>query len=125
MSEQMTRVTDVLELLGKVDRVTYNTGWESKSLAEDAAREITRLRTLLSEAEQKLQDAKKIAVNAESYGYGHGLEAAALLADEIAEKQKKAWDDHIESGDNGPATSFYPVFEKLASDIRALQSEER
>lgn len=72
------------------------------------------IRTLLSEAEQREKDARAKA-----------LEEAAKVVDEITEKQKKAWDDHIESGANGPATSFYPVFEKVASDIRALQSEER
>jgi hypothetical protein len=57
MSEQMTRVTDVVDLLSKVCFVQYTTGWSSTSLAKDAVREITRLRQLLSEAEKREKEA--------------------------------------------------------------------
>jgi Glu-tRNA(Gln) amidotransferase subunit E-like FAD-binding protein len=53
MSEQMTRITDVVDLLNKVCFVQYTTGWSSTSLAKDAVREITSLRQLLSEAEKR------------------------------------------------------------------------
>lgn len=76
----IVKPADILDLLGKVDHVQYKTGWQSKHLAADAIREITRLRTALSEAEQQVQDAKRIATNAEHYGYLHGLEAAAKVA---------------------------------------------
>lgn len=49
----IVKPADILDLLGKVDHVQYKTGWQSKHLAADAIREITRLRTALSEAEQR------------------------------------------------------------------------
>lgn len=58
MSEQMTRVTDVVDLLNKVCFVQYNTGWSSTSLAKDVVREITRLRQLLSEADKREKEAR-------------------------------------------------------------------
>lgn len=75
----------------------------------------------LSEAEQKLQDAKKIAVNAESYGYGYGLEAAASYHDHMAA--------HHAANHKHVVSDLHEMMEethvKCASDIRALQSEER
>ncbi len=58
MSEQIPRVTDVVDLLNKVCFVQYTTGWSSTSLAKDAVREITRLRQLLSEAETREREAR-------------------------------------------------------------------
>ncbi|NTE87259.1 hypothetical protein [Agrobacterium rubi] len=117
MSEQMTRVADVVDLLGKVDRVIYNTGWESNSLAADAIREITRLRKELSEA-------KKIAVNAEAYGYGHGLEAAAKVA-ETYEPVMRLLPLCSEAENEAAFTGQHETSERIANSIRALQSEER
>ncbi|EHJ97770.1 hypothetical protein [Agrobacterium tumefaciens] len=62
MSEQMTRVTDVVDLLNKVSFVQYTTGWSSTSLAKDAVCEITRLRQLLSEAETREREARAKAL---------------------------------------------------------------
>lgn len=90
-----------------------------------AADEITRLRQLLSEAEKREAKAKRIAANAEAYGYDHGLEAAATLLDKVADKQKLAWDAHIASGSGNAATSHEAIYRSLASQIRALQSEGR
>lgn len=95
------------------------------ALCMEAADEITRLRQLLSEAEKREAKAKRIAVNAEAYGYGHGIEAAATLLDKAADKQKSAWDAHIASGSGNAATSHEAVYRSLAGQIRALQSEER
>ncbi|MGV2110102.1 hypothetical protein ACQZ46_02365 [Agrobacterium salinitolerans] len=80
---------------------------------------------LLSEAETREREAKRIAVNAETYGYGHGLEAAAVLMDKIADKQKQAWDDHVASGSGNAATSHEAIYRSLASQLRSMQSEER
>lgn len=62
MSEQIPRVTDVVDLLNKVCFVQYTTGWSSTSLAKDAVREITRLRQLLSEAETREREARAKAL---------------------------------------------------------------
>lgn len=70
-----------------------------------------RLRQLLSEAEKREKEAKRIAVNAETYGYGHGLEAAAQLA-------KKMQDNALTDSAREHAGHFEEA-------IRALQSEER
>lgn len=95
------------------------TGADTRIMGQ-AADEIERLRTLLSEAEQKLHDAKKIAVNAESYGYGHGLEEAAQLA-------KKMQDDALTDSAREHAGHFEETIREIqaARDKRALQSEER
>lgn len=52
------------------------------ALMSESAEYITNLRKALSEAEQREKDAKRIAVNAEAYGYGHGIE--------VAEKREKS-----------------------------------
>lgn len=87
MSEQMTRVTDVVDLLQKVDHVMYTTGWQSNSLASDAAKEITRLRTLLSEAEQREKDARRVAVEDV---------LSALTAHELYQYRPKAFKGFID-----------------------------
>ncbi|MGO4316659.1 hypothetical protein [Agrobacterium sp. MCAB5] len=78
MSEQMTRVTDVVDLLNKVCFVQYNTGWSSTSLAKDAAAEITRLRQLLSEAEKREREARAEAL--EEAALWHDSEVARYTA---------------------------------------------
>lgn len=120
----IVKPADILDLLGKVDHVQYKTGWQSKHLAADAIREITRLRTALSEAEQRVQEAKRVATNAEHYGYMHGVQAAADIAAELANAQKQSWDDHVASGVKTNATSFHTIFSELASRIRALIPSE-
>lgn len=83
-----------------------------------------RSRTALSEAEQRVNDAKRIATNAEHYGYMHGVQAAADIAAELADAQKQAWDEHLASGVKTNATSFHAIFSELASRIRALIPSE-
>lgn len=78
--------------------------------------------TKLSEAEKREAEAKRIAANAEAYGYGHGVEAAATLLDKVADKQKTAWDAHIASGSGNAATSHEAVYRSLASQVRAMLS---
>lgn len=63
----IVKSADILDLLGKVDHVQYKTGWQSKHLAADAIREIARLRTAISEAEQRarrkaLEEAAQIVI---------------------------------------------------------------
>ncbi|MEJ1172655.1 hypothetical protein WA845_00275 [Agrobacterium sp. CMT1] len=58
----LTGVTDIVDLLSKVNLVQYKTGWTSKNLAADAIREITRLRQLISEAEKRERDARAKAL---------------------------------------------------------------
>ncbi len=78
---------------------------------DDLEAENASLRQLLSEAEKREREAKRIAVNAETYGYGHGLEAAAQLA-------KKMQDDALTDSAREHAGHF-------EESIRALHSEER
>lgn len=87
MSEQMTRVTDVVDLLNKVCFVQYNTGWSSTSLAKYAADEITRLRQLLSEAEKREREARAKAVEDV---------LSALTAHELYQYRPKAFQGFIE-----------------------------
>ncbi len=103
MSEQMTRVTDVVDLLNKVCFVQYNTGWSSTSLAKDAVREITRLRQLLSEAEKGARAA--------------ALEEAAKLANE--------WKCSLRPGNIQRLYGHKDAARDIAAKILALQSEER
>lgn len=79
--------------------------------------------TALSEAEQREKDAKRIAVNAEAYGYGHGIEVA-----ENREKaaREKALDDAAQAGYVACAeTRHVTLGDKVAAAIRALKDEVR
>jgi len=119
MSELQTReqmlsglsgVTDIVDLLKKVDHVQYKTGWQSKYLATDAIREITRLRQLLSEAEKREREARAKA-----------LEEAAAYHDDLA-AQHAASHEHVVSDHHEMMERQHTRF---AAAIRALQSEER
>lgn len=111
----LTGVTDIVDLLSKVNLVQYKTGWTSKHLAADAIREITRLRNLLSEAEKREVDARAKA-----------LEEAALRVDAKADNyQAEARDVRGSDRDRRFYASVANRLRGAASDIRALQSEER
>lgn len=125
----MSAMTDIVERLKYATvRGANETNDKAKfrrnRAISDAADEITRLRTALSESEQQVQDAKRIATNAEHYGYMHGVQAAADIVAELANAQKQAWDDHVASGVKTNATSFHTIFSELASRIRALIPSE-
>jgi len=111
-------MSDIVERLRGVDHQSIEDCFLQSPLFSHAANEIERLRTLLSEAEQKLQNAKKIAMNAESYGYGHGLEAAAQLA-------KKMQDDALTDSAREHAGHFEEAIREIQSarDLRAVKSE--
>lgn len=98
----IVKPADILDLLGKVDHVQYKTGWQSKHLAADAIREITRLRTALSEAEQQVQDARREA-----------LEEAAILAGSIGDEQIRSGSLDLEAS-----------VDKIIVAIRALIPSE-
>ncbi len=87
--------------------------WPDDAMAHIASLQADNdlLRQLLSEADKREKEAKRIAVNAETYGYGHGLEAAAKLA-------RKMQDDALTDSAREHAGHFEEA-------IRALQSEER
>lgn len=127
MSEQMTRVTDVVDLLNKVCFVQYNTGWSSTSLAKDAVREITRLRQLLSEADKR----EKVARDreAELVGMIAAADESRLLQIRRAEAARNvALDDAAAIVDavshEGLHNSMWRCrFERVAADIRAMKSE--
>ena len=76
----LTGVTDIVDLLSKVNLVQYKTGWTSKHLAADAIREITRLRQLLSEAQKREMEARAKAI-------GDAAEAIFVMG---------AWSPHYE-----------------------------
>lgn len=97
----LTGVTDIVDLLSKVNLVQYKTGWTSKHLAADAIREITRLRQLLSEAQKREREARAAA-----------LEEAA----KVAEDKAQAWS----TSKGGEIDACLDT----AAAIRALQSEE-
>lgn len=80
---------------------------------QQATDEINRLRQLLSEAEKREKEVRRIAANAEAYGYGHGLEAAAKVAEEMP-LLRPVSTAHVKT--NTP--------KDVAAAIRALQSEE-
>lgn len=63
MLSEIAKPFDILELLGKVYLVQYKNGWQSKSLATEASREISRLRTLLSRAEKREREARSQALD--------------------------------------------------------------
>lgn len=111
----LTGVTDIVDLLSKVNLVQYKTGWTSKYLAADAIREITRLRQLLSEAEKREREARSKA-----------LEEAALRVDAKANGyQVEARDVRRSERDRRFCASIADRLCGAAADIRALQSEER
>ena len=121
MSELQTReqmlsglsgVTDIVDLLKKVDHVQYKTGWQSKYLATDAIREITRLRQLLSEAEKGEREARAKAL-------GDAAEAIFVMG---------AWSPHYEklapnTFDEGTSAAYEIVRELQGKAESALQSE--
>ncbi len=110
----LTGVTDIVDLLSKVNLVQYKTGWTSKHLAADAIREITRLRQLLSEAETREREARAKALE-EAAAYHDDL-AAQHAASSREERHHVARDKHA---------AFCVQHERHAAAIRALQSEER
>jgi hypothetical protein len=113
MSELQTReqMLGQLDIVNRLHRLRGNSLHPAFTIYSEAADEITRLRQLLSEADKREREAKRIAVNAETYGYGHGLEAAAQLA-------KKMQDNALTDSAREHAGHFEEA-------IRALQSEER
>ncbi|MDH1268792.1 hypothetical protein N5C81_14295 [Rhizobium pusense] len=102
----LTGVTDIVDLLSKVNLVQYKTGWTSKHLAADAIREITRLRQLLSEAEKREAEARAKA-----------LEEAAQVAE--AEYKRHCTGSGF---DSQPARS---TAHRILEALKALQSQER
>lgn len=78
-------------------------------IIKDNEAEITSLRTQLSEA-------KKIAVNAEGYGYGHGLEVAAQLA-------KKMQDDALTDSAREHAGHFEEAIREIQSPAAPAKQE--
>lgn len=117
MSDTFTPLTDVVERLQKVDHVMYTTGWRSNSLASDAAREVTRLRTLLSEAEQRGKDSvdKAQAWDVAQASYRKGYNAALEKVAKVAVKMQEDALTHA-------AREHAGHFEEA---IMALQSKEK
>ncbi len=110
----LTGVTDIVDLLSKVNLVQYKTGWTSKHLAADAIREITRLRQLLSEAEKREREVRAKAL---------GDAASAIFV-------MGAWSPHYEklvpnTFDEGTSAAYEIVREIQGKTESALQSEER
>lgn len=71
-------MSDVVDLLRKAAFVRYKTGWESQTLAKDAADIIDRLRQLLSEAEKREREARAEAL--EEAALWHDSEVARYTA---------------------------------------------
>ena len=107
-------MSDVVELLRKAAFVRYKNGWESTSLAKDAADIITRLRQLLSEAEKREREVRAKAL---------GDAASAIFV-------MGAWSPHYEklvpnTFDEGTSAAYEIVREIQGKAESALQSEER
>lgn len=98
-------MTDIVERLTEAaamrDELKERYWHRASSLKREAAAEITRLRQLLSEAEKRQKEAREKAI-----------EESAMVVDAVSHK-----------GMHG--SLWQTKFAKAASDIRALQSEER
>lgn len=97
-------MSDIVE---RLEAIKFGLYWD---VARDAMAEITRLRTLLSEADQREKDARRVA-----------LGDAASYHDHMAA--------HHAANHKHVVSDYHDMLEKThvksASDIRALQPEER
>lgn len=94
-------MTDIVDSIDAWDRC-YPGNLNIEVLVDDAKIEITRLRQLLSEAEQREREARAKA-----------LEEAAQVAEKTGPDSENDW----------PGETW--IASRIASAIRALQSEER
>lgn len=117
MSDLQTReqMLGQLDIVNRLHRLRGNSLHPAFTIYSEAADEITRLRQLLSEAEKSKKEARAKA-----------LEEAALRVDAKADSyQAEARDVRGSERDRRFYASVANRLRGAASDIRALQSEDR